>query len=221
MPMPQSFSELSPKQFAALKRKAPSGKSAKRREYIRPDESEVDAYAAWLISKAPTSRARVVELLSGWYGISCLLCETDVDLDLAGTHPGRWNIDHIIPVSLGGEWIFGNLRLVHRGCNMQRNDLRLPELDALLYGHLLLAAIDKFERPNVHVESEIERLRWVAHTRVAMVAMETRIVAWNLENSADEEFKQRVRDHIARFQQRADEAVRAVEIFQANMRVGG
>ena len=41
------------------------------------------------------------------------------------------------------------------------------------------------------------------------------------ENSADEEFKQRVRDHIARFQQRADEAGRAVEIFQANMRVGG
>lgn len=84
----------------------------------------------------------------------------------------------------------------------------------------LIAAIDKFERPGTHVESEIERLRWVAHSRVAMVGMETRIVAWNLENSNDVKFKQRVREHIARFQQRADEAIRAVEIFQANMRGG-
>ena len=200
--------------------KAPSDNSAKRREYIRPDESEVEAHTAWLITKAPASRTRLVELLSGWSGGTCLLCQTDVDLDLAGTHPGRWNIDHIIPKSLGGEWVFGNLRLVHRACNMQRNDMSLPEPDAALYGHLLLAAIDKFERPTEHVESEIERLRWVAHTRVAMVGMETRIVAWNLENSIDEEFKQRVREHIARFQQCADEAIRAVGIFQANMRSG-
>ena len=203
---PSSF-ELSPEQFAALKKKAPSGNSAKRREYVRSDESDVEAYAAWLNTKAPASRARVAELLSDWYGISCPLCETDVDLDLASTLPGRWNIDHIVPKSSGGEWIFGNLRLVHRACNMQRNDTTLPEPDAPLYRHLLLAAMDKLERPNEHVESEIEHLRWVAHTRVAMVGMETRIVAWNLENLTDEEFKQRVRDHIARFQHRADEAV--------------
>lgn len=103
---------------------------------------------------------------------------------------------------------------------MQRNDTTLPEPDAALYRHLLLAAIDKLERPNEHIESEIEHLRWVAHTRVAMVGMETRIVAWNLENSTDEEFKKRVRDHIARFQNRADEAVRAVGMLQANMRSG-
>lgn len=142
-----------------------------------------------------------------------------IDMELRGTHPGRWNIDHIVPRSKGdpNHWILGNLRLAHRACNMQRNDATLPEPDDILYRELLAAAIDKFEDPEHHVESEIERLRWRAATRTAMVGMKTRMVASNLENSTDEDFKAEVRDHLNGYQRRADEALAELVAVQAEL----
>lgn len=153
--MPLQSVEISPEEWErALK----TGGSA-RKEYIRPDEADVEAQAAWLITKAPASKPRVVELLSGWYGNACALCETDVDLDLAGTHPGRWNIDHIIPKSAGGGWTFGNLRLVHRACNMERSNEVVPPPSTALMREILQSRINVGDDPVKFKPTPIESAR--------------------------------------------------------------
>lgn len=156
--VPLSSFELTPEAFTALSARGRNN-GAKKREYLRLDESDAEAYEAWLNSKAPVSKPRVVELLAGWYGTSCALCDTDIDLTLTETHPGRWNIDHIVPKSAGGGWTFGNLRLAHRSCNMERSNEVVPVPSPALMRAILASRIRVLNDPTKCAPTEIEAAR--------------------------------------------------------------
>lgn len=50
----------------------------------------------------------------------CQLCRKRVKLGLKYPNPGMASIDHIIPVSDGGEHSYRNTQLVHLGCNLAK-----------------------------------------------------------------------------------------------------
>jgi 5-methylcytosine-specific restriction endonuclease McrA len=55
----------------------------------------------------------------------CWLCGLPIDGSLRRPHPGSWSMDHVIPVSMGGELIDPlNVRAAHLGCNMRRGNGR-------------------------------------------------------------------------------------------------
>ena len=61
-------------------------------------------------------------------GINCGICTEPVDTDLAAPHPGSATIDHIEPISLGGDIGIGNTQLAHWRCNQikqQRVDFKI------------------------------------------------------------------------------------------------
>lgn len=206
---------ISQGEFERLTKKRQSGNSPRRPEHVRPDESDVEAFVAWTATNLPSSRARVAEELVRWHGSTCQLCGEPVDMTLKGIHPGRWNVDHILPKANGGLNTWGNVQLTHKACNGQKLNLVLPEPPPWLYAQLRRAAISKFECNGIHVQSEIEVLRSRASLRVAVHAMESQLVQWNLENSKDEAFKARVRNYLAMLQGDADDAIALVAQCQA------
>lgn len=62
---------LTPEEFALIKRKTPSGSSIRRREYVRPNPSDVKAHKRWAASTPPTSAARKAQELARWFGATC------------------------------------------------------------------------------------------------------------------------------------------------------
>lgn len=153
---------LTDEQKARLKKRAASGSSAKRREYVRPDPSDTEAYAVWAVSTPPSSAARRAEELARWFGAVCQLCLEPIDMTLGTHHPGAKNVDHIIPTSTGGEDVWGNLQLVHRGCNLEKSDLALPEPPPWMYARFCRAAIVRFEEYGLPERSLLERARYDA-----------------------------------------------------------
>lgn len=59
----------------------------------------------------------------GW---RCHLCRKAVNSALSGMHPRGPTIDHLVPVSLGGEDVLSNVSLAHRECNVRRGVNRAP-----------------------------------------------------------------------------------------------
>lgn len=55
----------------------------------------------------------------GW---RCGICGRKVNRDLAYPHPKSASIDHVEPLSLGGEHSRANTRLAHLDCNIQRGN---------------------------------------------------------------------------------------------------
>jgi 5-methylcytosine-specific restriction endonuclease McrA len=53
----------------------------------------------------------------GW---RCGICFREVDKNLCNPHPESASLDHIVPLSLGGEHRWYNVRLAHLGCNMAK-----------------------------------------------------------------------------------------------------
>lgn len=53
-------------------------------------------------------------------GGKCHLCRKRVDMSLSGMDPRGPNIDHLVPVSAGGDDSPANVRLAHRDCNNAR-----------------------------------------------------------------------------------------------------
>lgn len=52
----------------------------------------------------------------------CQLCGELVDSQLPGNHPRGATLDHLVPVSVGGDHSPGNLQLAHRCCNSAKRD---------------------------------------------------------------------------------------------------
>lgn len=52
---------------------------------------------------------------------TCYLCLKPVD---PAAQPGPWNatVDHVVPISKGGEHSYANVRLAHNRCNSLKND---------------------------------------------------------------------------------------------------
>ena len=52
----------------------------------------------------------------------CALCGDDIDAQLAHPHPLSKSVDHIVPLSKGGDDTFANVQAAHLVCNMRRGN---------------------------------------------------------------------------------------------------
>jgi 5-methylcytosine-specific restriction endonuclease McrA len=59
------------------------------------------------------------------HGMTCYLCTRPIRDDVGYLHPLALTIDHVVPVSGGGQDSLDNLRPTHRQCNLEKGD-RLP-----------------------------------------------------------------------------------------------
>jgi hypothetical protein len=110
----------------------------------------------------PTDNVRAVAVRLWQIGDgTCPICETDIDILLRHPHPASAQVDHVTPKSLGGGYIWGNLRVTHRQCNMERNDTRRRELRPKNALELLHRAIHRHDHPLEYLPQEIEMSRRV------------------------------------------------------------
>lgn len=57
----------------------------------------------------------------------CHLCREPIDMALPRTHPMSWTLDHVVPLSLGGNpESLANLRPAHRRCNSRKGASTRP-----------------------------------------------------------------------------------------------
>jgi 5-methylcytosine-specific restriction endonuclease McrA len=63
----------------------------------------------------------------------CGICGQKVDRLLKWPDPMSATLDHVVPISLGGEHSAANTRLAHARCNIRRNNrIDVPEQLALV-----------------------------------------------------------------------------------------
>lgn len=55
-------------------------------------------------------------------GDDCGICGQPIDYDLPQYHPLSFEVDHVLPISLGGTKTIDNSRASHRHCNRQRSN---------------------------------------------------------------------------------------------------
>lgn len=56
-------------------------------------------------------------------GLPCALCGKPIDYDLPATHPWSYELDEIVPVSLGGSpFDINNVQPAHRYCNQLKGN---------------------------------------------------------------------------------------------------
>jgi 5-methylcytosine-specific restriction endonuclease McrA len=53
-------------------------------------------------------------------GYLCGLCRGDVDMDLSYPDPMSPSVDHVIPLSTGGNDTVANVQLAHLRCNLSK-----------------------------------------------------------------------------------------------------
>lgn len=63
----------------------------------------------------------------------CHICRKRVNMDLENTNKYSKTMDHLIPVSLGGDHTYANIRLAHRICNSRKGNRAVNE-QLLLFG---------------------------------------------------------------------------------------
>ncbi len=68
---------------------------------------------------AETISPRAIFDRDGW---QCGICESPVDPALAHPEPMSASLDHIVPISLGGEHVAANVRCSHLTCNVRRGN---------------------------------------------------------------------------------------------------
>lgn len=110
----------------------------------------------------PTDDVRAVAIRLWQIGDGiCRICNTDIDILLRHPHPASAQVDHVIPKSRGGGDSWGNLRVTHRQCNMERNDLRRGELTPENALELLHRGLHRHDHPLAYLPQEIETSRRV------------------------------------------------------------
>lgn len=70
-------------------------------------------------SGRPLSRIKALVRSEGTH--VCWLCGQGIEMSLPINHPYAWTIDHVTPLSLGGDPLdLKNIREAHRTCNSSR-----------------------------------------------------------------------------------------------------
>lgn len=59
----------------------------------------------------------------------CHLCKKDIDLAFPRFHPLSLTIDHIIPISRGGDHTRANVKVAHWSCNCSKGNRLMEELE--------------------------------------------------------------------------------------------
>jgi len=130
--------------------------------------------AARFHQTVPTDTVRAVAVRLWVIGTgTCAICETPIDILLRHPHPASAQVDHILPQSRGGGDHWGNLRVTHRQCNMERNDALTHELAPARAQELLAAAVYRHEHPGAFLPGKIELERGILEMLAGFVA-ETR-----------------------------------------------
>lgn len=106
-----------------------------KRHYL---EHHARAGKAWAIIEYESAGAREkTARYGGKYGVVnrfevferdgwvCQLCGEPVDPDLKGPDPRCASLDHIVPLSWGGDHSMENCQLAHLSCNSSKQDLRV------------------------------------------------------------------------------------------------
>lgn len=108
------------------------------------------------LPNAPVRRRDLAEMLH-WAGDGlCQICFTPIDLTLPMHHPGRMQLDHIIPTSQGGTDALGNIQLTHGRCNNEKNDgYRRGYPSPELARELLAASVLRWHNPLLHLPDDI------------------------------------------------------------------
>ena len=57
----------------------------------------------------------------------CHICGQPIDYNLPWLNPGAYVVDHVVPISRGGENTLENKRAAHRACNAAKAAKPLPE----------------------------------------------------------------------------------------------
>jgi 5-methylcytosine-specific restriction endonuclease McrA len=96
----------------------------------RADGRQVNAWNDRRRNNAQARRARMKGARNGGSvflgeiierdGLDCHLCGRPVDMDLAWPHRDSKSVDHVIPLSRGGEHVLANCALAHMGCNSSK-----------------------------------------------------------------------------------------------------
>ena len=103
--------------------------SAANNEYIRKWRRESTKYQAIKARRRDTIDAWPVEQFSKQSvydrdaGI-CYLCSQPVD-------PNNWHLDHVVPLSKGGDHAFDNCGTTHPGCNVKKGTKTPWELETI------------------------------------------------------------------------------------------
>ena len=192
----------------------------KRPAFTRPADGDLEAVALWEATAVPTATRTVAEHLAIWFGNLCGLCLQQVNMELRHPHPGCANVDHIEPTSRRGLNVWGNIRLVHRICNMQRSDLTLPEPSAQLYVALLAEATIKFVDPESFKPSALWAARDTAAFMVASRAMMLKGIATDVERGIDDGFTDRTRAEVSLLEARVEKALAKVRELQSSETLG-
>lgn len=108
----------------------------------RPRRTIEERRAAWrrknwtkraarkLVPSEPYTLAEIAERDA----FRCGLCRRKVRMDLAGRHPRSPSIDHVVPLSLGGDDTRANVQLAHLGCNVKKGNRVLTAEQLRLVG---------------------------------------------------------------------------------------
>lgn len=74
-----------------------------------------------LLNGRPSDNYTKQQIIDLYDGI-CQLCLGLVDKTVRPNHPNAPSVDHIIPVSKGGDNTFQNIQLAHYGCNSRKGN---------------------------------------------------------------------------------------------------
>lgn len=83
-------------------------------------KSDIKRANYWGVLYEPIDRLRVFER-DGW---ACGICSEPVDRTVPFPDPGCPTLDHVIPMSGGGDHLYGNVQLAHFACNMAKGGVR-------------------------------------------------------------------------------------------------
>lgn len=120
-------------------KKNPERKRAQDREYQQINKEKIAEYnreyrkrnqekcALWSSRKRARKNNAFVEdvhrdKLMEMYGGKCGICGEPIPDDVDYFHPLYMNVDHIVPLSKGGEHSYANCQPAHASCNIQKKD---------------------------------------------------------------------------------------------------
>jgi len=132
--MPQKCSEChntgyfrqrycSPKCRLKAQRRTETYKSNKRAESRRRRARKRNVY----------NETVYLEVIAKRDKYKCHICRKRVNMNLDNTHKYSPTMDHLIPISFGGDHTYANIRLAHRTCNSSKGNRAINE-QLLLFG---------------------------------------------------------------------------------------
>lgn len=91
----------------------PCQKTNYRRRFGSSDRKRARFYG---VAYEPIDRAKVYER-DGW---TCGICGDRVERDAKAPHPLAPSLDHVVPISRGGDHVYGNVQCAHFMCNSRK-----------------------------------------------------------------------------------------------------